>query len=665
MRTDPAQLEIIRSYFNAIASGMGHVIERTSFTTFVKESADFATALATPDGEFYVYPKTVGVTIFMGLSLKRAIEACGPFEPGDIVITNDPYTTDGLATHLPDVHVFKPIFKGGEIISYAWAFVHVSDVGGLVPASISPTATDVHQEGLRIPPVKIYKAGKENKEVVAFLNANSRVPHLNYGDINAMIAAVNTAEIRLLDMVEKFGVGAVKDGMEDLLEQAEMRAGNIIRDIPDGTYSFADYLDDDMVSDVPIRLAVTVTIKDRKITLDFSDCDPQVETAFNLVTNGSKHSFLYQGLINYIISTDPFIPVNGGITRPIEVIAPKGTLVNPEYPAAVGIRHSITMRMYNVILGALAKALPDMVPAAGAGQSAIVVLSTPDESTGSRKIAVVEPMGGGGGGQFDMDGVDGIDHASGFLKNTPIESLEQHIDIFVKKYEILKDTAGAGLHRGGHAIQLDFEIVKPESIVTARGMERIRFQPWGLAGGQAGSHGYVRLNPDTENERQLPKIEILRPEKGQVVSITSPGGGGWGNPLERVPELVVEEVKSGLLSIDLAKKQYGVVIMVTSAGTFKLNKDETENLRKTMAKEKQSGWDFGSARERYEAVWSPEASTILAKLLLRLPANQRSHYKHLIHQYFADADQELSRETVEKIFLKLTDIDGVSDNEKE
>ncbi|WP_102348390.1 hydantoinase B/oxoprolinase family protein [Bacillus sp. Marseille-P3661] len=654
MRTDPAQLEIIRSYFNAIASGMGHVIERTSFTTFVKESADFATALATPEGEFYVYPKTVGVTIFLGLSLKRAIEESGPFEPGDIVITNDPYTTDGLATHLPDVHVFKPIFKDGEIISYAWAFVHVSDVGGLVPASISPTATDIHQEGLRIPPVKIYKGGKENKEVIAFLNANSRVPHLNYGDINAMIAAVNTAETRLLDMVQKFGTDTVKNGMTDLLEQAEMRAGNIIRDIPDGTYSFADYLDDDMISDVPIRLAVNVTIKDRKITLDFSDCDPQVETAFNLVTNGSRHSFLYQGLINYIISTDPFIPVNGGLTRPIEVIAPKGTLVNPEYPAAVGIRHSITMRMYNVILGALAKALPEMVPAAGAGQSAIVVLSTPDESTGSRKIAVVEPMGGGGGGQFDMDGVDGIDHASGFLKNTPIESLEQHIDIFVKKYEIKQDTAGAGFHRGGHAIQLDFQIVKPESIVTARGMERLRFQPWGLAGGQAGSLGNVRLNPDTELVKELPKIEILRPEKGQVISITSPGGGGWGNPLDRDVELVLEEVESDLLSIHLAREQYGVVITEGSPGVYEIDKNETEMFRNEKSKEKRSDWDFGLARENYEATWSAEASTTLAKLLLQLPANQRSHYKHLIHKQFAESNQQIDKALVEEWFFKLT-----------
>ncbi|MGN9863606.1 hydantoinase B/oxoprolinase family protein [Bacillus swezeyi] len=654
MRTDPARLEMMRSYFNAIATGMGHVIERTSFTTFVKESADFATALATPDGEFYVYPKTVGVTIFLGLSLKRAIKESGPFKPGDIVLTNDPYSTDGLATHLPDLHVFKPIFSGGEIISYAWAFVHCSDVGGMVPASISPTATDIHQEGLRIPPVKIYKEGKTDRDILNVLRANSRAPELNEGDINAMIAAVNTAEARLKEMIGKFGKKEVRQGMEDLLEQASIRAGKVIGRIPEGTYSFSDYLDDDMVSDVPIRLAVSAKVSDGKITLDFSDCDPQVQTAFNLVTNGSKHSFLYQGLINYIISEDPFIPVNGGLTRPIGVIAPRGTLVNPEYPASVGIRHSITMRLYNAVLGALAKALPEDIPAAGAGQSAIVVLSAPDESAGGRKMSVVEPMGGGGGGQHDMDGADGIDHASGFLKNTPIESLEQHIDIHVHRYELIKDTAGAGFHRGGHAIGLEFEITASESMVTARGMERLRFQPWGLAGGTAGALGRVRLHPNEPREKMIPKIDVLKLKQGDILSIHSPGGGGWGDPFTREPELILREVEAGLLSEDAAYQKYGVALKKNGEGRFALDKEETSKIRKNRAGEHLKQWDFGVAREAYEGLWTEEASTTLAQLLRQLPANQRSHVKHLVHRYFSKEDHRLiNTQAVAAVFEKL------------
>ncbi|NMO97135.1 hydantoinase B/oxoprolinase family protein [Paenibacillus lemnae] len=629
MKTDPATLEIMRSYYNAIAAGMGHVIERTSFTTFVKESADFATALAAPSGEFFVYPKTVGVTIFLGLSVKRAAEACGPLEPGDIIITNEPYSSDGLATHLPDVHVFKPIFVDGELISYAWAFVHCSDVGGLVPSSISPEATDIHQEGLRIPPVKLYKRGEANPDVHTFLNANSRSPKLNLGDFNAMVAAVNTAEQRMLSLVDKFGVQAVKDSMEDLMDQGESRARQVISRIPDGTYSFADYLDDDMVSDTPVRLAVSVIVKDGDITLDFSKCDPQVRTAFNLVTNGKKHSFLFQGLINYIISSDPYIPVNGGLTRPISVIAPAGTLVNPVYPAAVGVRHTITMRLYNAVLGALAKAIPDEIPAAGAGQSAIVVLSTPDLLNGTRNMAVVQPMGGGGGGQSDMDGADGIDHASGFLRNTPIESLEQHIEVLVHRYELLENTAGAGQHRGGHAIVLDFEILEEGSTVTARGMERLRFHPWGLAGGQAGSLGQVTLNPGSEQERPLPKISVLHPSPGDIISIQSPGGGGWGSPYLRKPEEVLEEFRAGLISQEHAEQQYGVVLEVQN-GSWSVNKGATESLRESVQVQDDM-WDFGPSRTAYESVWTPEASDTLAVLLQQLPPMQRAVRKQWVH----------------------------------
>ncbi|MDO3408203.1 hydantoinase B/oxoprolinase family protein [Saccharibacillus sp. CPCC 101409] len=696
MRTDPATLEIMRSYYNAIASGMGHIIERTSFTTFVKESADFATALAAPSGEFYVYPKTVGVTIFLGLSVAKAVESVGPLEEGDIVITNDPYTTDGLATHLPDVHVFKPVFSNGELISYAWAFVHCSDVGGLVPSSISPEATDIHQEGLRIPPVKLYRRGERSEDVYTFLNANSRVPQLNEGDVHAMVAAVNTAEQRLLGLVGKFGEQAVKDSIEDLMDQGEERARKVIRQIPDGTYTFADYLDDDMLSDTPVRLAVDVIVDDGSITLDFTKCDPQVRTAFNLVTNGKKHSFLYQGLINYMISEDPFIPANGAITRPISVISPVGTLVNPVYPAAVGVRHTITMRMYNVVLGALAQAIPERVPAAGAGQSAIVVLSTPDADTGTRNMAVVQPMGGGGGGgggQSDMDGADGIDHASGFLKNTPIESLEQHIDILVKRYEFLPDTAGAGLSRGGQAIRLDFEIVRENSIVTARGMERLRFHPWGLAGGTAGSLGRVVLNPGTPQERQLPKISVLHPQPGDVVSILSPGGGGWGDPLLRHPSRVASDVAAGLIAPDAALAQYGVAL-VRAGADWDVDAAATEAERGRLAAERdarpgsggkpelgitpsqeaggaagsadreggenagtvrltegsasartaddtessapETRIDFGPARIAYEAVWTPEASDELARLLYELPPTQRAARKQRVHERAAE-----------------------------
>ncbi|QGH36159.1 hydantoinase B/oxoprolinase family protein [Gracilibacillus salitolerans] len=641
MRTDPANLEIMRSYFHAIASSMGHVIERTSYTTFVKESADFATALASPEGDFYVYPRSVGVTIFLGLSLKKTLESCGPLEKGDIVITNDPYTTNGLASHLPDVHIIKPIFAGDTLISYAWSFVHCSDVGGLVPASISPTASDIHQEGLRIPPVKIYRKGTLNTDIKLMLDANSRVPHLNYGDINAMVAAVNTAENRLMNMVDKFGVQNMEFAIQDLLDQSETRTRKVIEQIPDGTYSFHDYLDDDMLTEHPIRLAVDLTIDGNSIDIDLSRCDPQVKSAFNLVTNGSRHSFLLQGLINFIISEDPHIPVNGGILNPVTIHIPKGTIVNPEYPASVGVRHSITMRMYSTVLGALAKAIPDKIPAAGAGQAAIVVLSTQEEASGARNVAVVEPLGGGGGGHHDFDGIDGIDHSSGFLKNTPIESLEQHIDTLVHRYELIPNTAGSGQSRGGHAIQLDFEIRRPDSIVTARGMERLKFQPWGLFGGEAGSLGGVVLNPDTPNEKQLAKINVLTPKVGDVVSIRTASGGGWGLPQKRDPELVLREVEMGLISVEKAQRNYGVILETDgSSNTLIINQEKTAQLRDQFLQKRTNEIDLGSNREQFEQHWPEVVMDQLIEKLHTLPPNERWHQKVAIQNYLKDKLQD-------------------------
>ena len=624
---------------------MGYVIERTSYSSYVTESADYATALTLPGGEFFAYPKTAGVTNFMGLSLDRAIAEFGGNEamhPGDIIITNDPYTTNGLSTHLPDVHVFKPIFHAGELVCYAWSYVHTGDVGGCVPSSLTPAAKDIQMEGLRIPPVALYKGGELNRDVWNILMCGSRMPTLLMGDISSMVSAVNTAEQKLHEVIKKFGVDTVKGSMVDLMEQSERRARQIIEEIPDGAYRFADYLDDDVESDVPIRLAVEVRVEGSDITLDFSDCDPQTATAFNLITNGSHHSYLYQGLINYIITADPFIPVNGGLTNPIHIIAPSGTIVNAEYPAAGGIRHPVSLRLYNAVLGALAQVIPDKVQAAGGGQASIVTLSIPDESRGGAYRAnVVEPMGGGGGGQYGMDGVHGIDHSSGFLKNTPVESLEKRTGILVHRYELIPDSAGAGEFRGGNAIRLDFEPLAEGALVGARGEERMRFQPWGLQGGKAGVLGRAVLNPDTDREQELEKLKMLPVEMGNIISLRSPGGGGWGDPAKRDPALVQKDVEQGLLSPEGAKRDYGVVLRDGA-----VDEAATAACRAAMAPAEDI-YDLGPARERYEAVWTAEASDALARRLQTLPVCRRTVCKHRMHTLFADAGRALTKADID------------------
>ncbi|WP_455428915.1 hydantoinase B/oxoprolinase family protein [Lactiplantibacillus pentosus] len=632
---DAAQLEILRNYFNSVVTNMGNVIERTAFSTYVRESADFATALASPAGEFYAYPTTVGVTIFLGLSLQRALKEVGPLEEGDIVVTNDPYTSNGLATHLVDINVFKPIFYHHQLVSYSWTFVNVSDVGGNVPSSLSPSNTSVFQEGLRIPPLKLYHHGEPDQNVLTLLAANTRTPRLNLGDIDAMVSAVNTGEKALLQIIEKFGEDAVTQGMTDLMGQAEHRAQKVLGTIKDGTYAFSDYLSDDYESDVPIRLAVKTTINHGQIDLDFHDCDPQVRTTFNIMTNGEKNSFLLQGLINFIISRDPFIPINGGIMRPITVHMPKGTLINPAFPAPIGIRHAIAMRMYNVILGSLLQAGVTAIPAAGAGQAAIVVLH--NDSTSSplkNKMAVVEPIGGGGGATSIADGIDGIDHASGFLKNTPIETLEQNMDILVDEYEYRGGTAGAGRFRGGNAIALQYEITQPAAIITARGIERMRFQPWGVFGGQAGEVGKLFRTRSGQRER-IPKISVLPVRQDDIITVLSPSGGGYGDPFTREPGAVVTDVNNDLLSAEQAAGQYGVTVTKAADGTWVLDQVATQASRAAHTKAASNQWAFGDYREQYEQRWEPAVSAYLAVALRRRVAPELiPDLKYTLHTHF-------------------------------
>lgn len=433
------------------------------------------------------------------------------------------------------------------------------------------------------------------------------------------------------EAVGKFGAGTLFASQEDLIEQARERARKVLAKIPDGTYSFEDYLDDDMESDVPIRLAVDATAENGWVTLDFSRCDPQVGTAFNLITNGSHHPYIYQGLINFIITQDPFIPVNGGLTEPIAIIAPEGTVVNALYPAAGGLRHPVSVRLYNAVLGAFSQVIPQLLQAAGGGQAAIVTLSVPDDSRGGAYRAnVVEPMGGGGGGMRGSDGIDGITHETGFLRNTPIESLESRTDILVRRYELIPDSAGAGQWRGGCAIRLDFETLHGRSLVGARGQERLRFAPWGLAGGEAGTCGSVVLNPETPQEQRLSKIAMLPFEPGDVISFRSPAGGGWGDPQLRETDAVLSDARRGLLSIAAAREQYGVVLRESEDGAVAVDEEATAIERAGMHRDDKTH-GLGKERARYEAKWTSGASDALAVGLQALPVSERSAAKHAAH----------------------------------
>ena len=626
MAIDRVLLEVLRNYYQAIVEDMARIMERTAYTTFVKETADFSTGLVSTGGEYVAYPWKLGASSYLGLNMKHALDYFDRYEPGDIIIANDAYLTGPLCTHLPDIHILRPIFHGDRIVAWGYAFVHASDVGGAVPASVWPRATEIFQEGLRLRPTKLYRAGVLNEDVRNLILDNCRIPDLLWGDIKAMCAAVNSCDRRVQEMVAKFGANTVLEGMDAVLDHAERRARAAIAKIPDGTYRFHDYMEDDLQSAVPIRIKVALTVEGDSLHLDFTGSDPQVASALNIATHGVAHPFICQAINAYIVTLDPLIPKASSILRPVRVTAPPGTIVHSLFPAPIGVRYGTVIRVFDAVLGTLAQALPGQVPAAPAGSTSPVVASVLDPQTGRRHVQVVEPMLGGGGGRPNMDGLNGADSTAGYLRNTPVESIEAEVPIVLRRYHLIPDTGGPGRNRGGLALRLDFEFAHPHSIVTARGLERFRLAPWGLYGGRAGTSGSCVVNRGTPRERNIGKVDVLHLEPGDVVSISAPAGGGYGDARERDPERVLADVRAGFVTPAHAREQYGVVIQ-----NGKVDPAATAAARAVMPPPVEGLFDFGPGREELERRWPPALQDAAIELLQSVPPAIRDWGKHQIY----------------------------------
>jgi N-methylhydantoinase B len=617
MAIDPLLLGVFSHYFRAAAEAMGYVLQRTAYTTYVKESNDFATGLLTPSGEHFAYSLACGTTSFVGLSFGAMIEELGPWNEGDVAVTNCPYLSHGVASHLPDYNMIRPIFVEGRLVAFSWGFIHASDMGGIVPSSILPSAHEIYQEGIRIPPVKLYRGGVLQPEVKAFLLANVRIPEKNWGDLNALVAALGTGEQRVRQAAAKWGLDVVVEGTQALLDYAERRARGLIERIPPGTYEFVDYLEDDVVSDMPVRIVTRLTREEAGgLHIDFTGTDPQVGAAFNLASAG-RHPYLCYAMLSYFRSLDPTVPFNAGLMRPIRFTAPEGSIVNATPPAACGVRFAVVMTMYGVLQAILAKALPGEVPAIGSGQASIISVSLLDMATGTRHVSVVQPMIGGSGGRADKDGIDGCDFSQGALSNTPVEAIENEIPILIREYSVLPDSAGPGRFRGGMAFRLDFQALQSDATVTARGMERFKFQPRGMHGGGAGATGDCWIDPGKSTARRLGKIDRLTLEESEVMSVRTPGGGGYGNPFERDPALVLRDVLDGLVTIGAARQQYGVVVKDDRV-------DEAASREERASRDgRRPDFDPGAARAAHEAVFTPAVAGALAEALYSLPSGIR------------------------------------------
>jgi N-methylhydantoinase B len=624
-------LEVMRNRFQAIVDEMASAILRAAHTVFVKETGDFGAALVSLQGEVFAAPVNIGVTILVGLpfleSMRRS-RALGE-EEGDVFIANDPFATRGMATHLPDLYVWKPMFHEGRSVCYIVSFIHASDIGGRVPGSIAPSNHEIYQEGLRIPPTKLLKRGEVNHELLDILALNVRIPEQNWGDLKALLAGVHTAERRVHELIDRYGFEAVTGSIGSVLDYAEVEARAIFGCVPSGTYTFWDYLEGDHVGGGVVRIKLNLHVDGSDLHLDFSETDPQVRFAINLPTFAHRGNWMIAyGVVNWLRSVAPGITYNGGLVRPIQLTVPEGNLLNPDEGAAVGGRVATILRVADTIAGALAQGLPEVFPAAGSGQSSILLVSIPDPQTGKPRVSVVQPLCGGSGGRPTKDGIDGIDVLGGFLRNIPTEVIEAEMPgLLVQHYGLRPDSGGPGYWRGGTGIELELRIFPPYAVVTSRAMERYRFRPWGRMGGRPGTTGRTLLNPRTAREQDLGKLDVLHLEPGDILWFATQGGGGYGDPLEREPELVLEDVRNGFVSDAAAREGYGVVI-----GESAVDVAGTAQLRAKLRSERSSAalFDFGPERLAFERRWPDEMQSSLNRLVAAYPTPLRTFLRERV-----------------------------------
>jgi N-methylhydantoinase B len=507
--------------------------------------------------------------------------------------------------------------------------------------------------------MKLFRAGELNRELLDLILLNCRIPDQNWGDIKAQVASLNVAERRIHELVDRYGRETIKDGITDLMDHAEVRARELIRRIPDGDYEFVDYMEDAGVGEATglIRIKLTLRVRDGGVVLDFDGTDHQVQAAFNLPTwNQRGHYMVSFPILNFFRTLDPDVPYNAGLIRPLELSIPRGTLLNPEAGAAYGVRAATMFRVLDCLNGALTQALPGVIPAASSGGIAIVLVSTLDPQTGARVVSVAQPLNGGSGGRPRQEGIDGTSFTGGWLRNIPNEMLEADVPVLVEEYGYRVGSGGPGRHRGGTGVRFRLRTLGPDTLMTARGLERFVLRPYGLQAGRPGERYRVRLNPGGTGERDLGKIDVLRLERGDVVEFETSSGGGFGDPLERDPWRVLADVEAGLVSAEQAERDYGVV--VRDGG---VDAEETARRRAAGSGRASYAVDVGDERRAYEALWSDEVATELLRLLDPLPiplrplvrAAVRPHIDALPAAPHRAALAELVEQALEQLGLRM------------
>lgn len=632
---DNTTLQVLANHCAAAAESMGYTLMRTAHSTFVKETEDFSCQLMTKDGKTFASPMSMGATWYTGLDYGPVIKMFDDYREGDIYLTNDPYS-GFVATHSPDIHIWRPVFWKGTLVCFIGSHIHNTDVGGAVPASLSRQNVEVHQEGIRVPPILLMRDGVLNRDVLRILDINVRVPEQNWGDLNAQLACVNVGERKIHEIIERFGFDEFNAGMGQLLDYADEQARAIIKEIPDGDYAFADYADEDSPGGVPARICVTLKIRGDGAMLDFTGTDPQLASALNMPTGGDpRHALITVGYIYALRCIDPKIILNSGTVRSLDAILPKGTVVNCEHPAAVGMRSLLCNVTQTVVIGAFSQALPDRFPASpGSGLSLLNVKTT--DRTGRTIMASIGPVGGGAGGGPFADGAEGSGANMSFLKNTPVEINELEVPVSIRKYGLVPDSGGAGRYRGGLAAMMEFQLFAPNSMVTARNRDRSVISAWGTCDGGAGASSLFVKNPGTDHAVDLRNNDIVLCDPGDIILLEGPGAGGYGAPWERPVDQVVTDVRCGFVSSGRARGDYGVAL----GDDYSIDEVETARLRKQLAAAAPGGhFGHGEGRRSFERIWTPPRYAALTHILAAVPVAWRFFIKHQLFKAIGNREE--------------------------
>ena len=538
---DVITVELVKNALNGIAQEMQTTLERTAHSQAIREVGDASSALFDISGRLIAQALSLPVQLAgSSVAVKEILKYCPPekMKDGDVFVLNHAYYG---GSHPPDIILVKPYYRSGRITGFGCSYAHQVDVGGMLPGSTPPLSTELFQEGLLIPPMRLIEAGKMNETLISIIKANSRKPDSVMGDIRGQLASLNLGAIRYDETLTRFGEEIVHQAVVELIERTRVGFRRLIGNIPDGSYDYEDVLDDDGFDDTPIPIRVKIIVKGEDITVDFTGTAPQCRGSLNCPYANSLSS-VYAALKIFLDPRDE-IPNNEGCYASVEVILPKGSLLNPNPPGSVSSRPETQARISNVVMGALGLALPDRAVAQDHGQVAIYRVSGTDPATG-KFFYKGEPLPGGWGGRNGSDGPDVVDFPVANLNNTPIEAMEMEFPLRVERYELREDSGGTGKYRGGLGLRREIRaLISMDLSVRA---ERHRFAPRGIFGGGDGAMGAFLITRTDGTIEKLPcKQGGIQFNAGDILTVLTPGGGGYGLAAERNPESVKRDLLQG------------------------------------------------------------------------------------------------------------------------